>query len=251
MKPKILSFDIETRPLQGYFWSIWKQNIGLNQINEGWSVLTWAAKFLDEDEVRWDSAHRNSERDMLANIRDLLDETDIAVAHNGVRFDTPKLNARFLKYGIDPPSPYQTVDTLLTAKKQFAFTSNRLDSIANELGIGRKAETGGFALWEACCNGDPEAFEKMVEYNIQDIYLLEEVYLRLRPWIRNHPNVGNLVDREYSCPKCGSDDVHRRGYTHTSVGKYQRYQCNSCGGWSRGRFTERSSEDSRGLLVNA
>ncbi len=46
--PKVLVFDIETKPLLGYVWSIWEQNVSLNMINTDWSVLSWSAKWLDD-----------------------------------------------------------------------------------------------------------------------------------------------------------------------------------------------------------
>ena len=55
MKPKILSLDIETAPMVGTFWGLWKQNIGLNQIAEDWYILCYAAKWLDTEDVVYDS----------------------------------------------------------------------------------------------------------------------------------------------------------------------------------------------------
>ncbi len=253
---KILSFDIETAPLKGYFWRIWKENIGVNQIIDEWYILTWAAKWLDSDEVIYDSLHLHGDlyddTPILHSLHSLLDEADVVVAHNGNKFDVPKINTRFLKAGLAPPSPYKQIDTFQVAKRNFAFTSNRLDSLAKYLEIGGKIDTGGFELWSRCMNGDVKAFEEMSEYNIQDVRLLEEVYLRLRPWIKNHPNTGAYLDEAKPvCPKCGSTHLHNRGFAYTQVGKYQRYQCQSCGGWSRGRFTVRDKEQAKGLITNA
>lgn len=247
--------DIETAPLKGYFWRVWKENIAPSQLLDEWYILTWAGKWLDEDEVYYDSVHLHGDHTddgpILDSIHNFLDAADIIVAHNGDRFDIPKINARFLQGGYIPPSPYKQIDTFKVAKRQFAFTSNRLDAIARYLGLGEKLSTGGFELWKRCLDGDEEAFETMVEYNIQDVYLLEEVYKRMRPWIPNHPNVGNLSDQPHVCPKCGSSHVQKRGYSYTQVGRYQRYQCMSCGGWSRERITDRDTEVSRGVLTNS
>lgn len=252
---KILIFDIETAPLKGYFWRLWKENIGYSQLIDEWYMLTWAAKWLDEDEVIFDSNHLHgdmqNDEHILNNLHGLLDSADIVVAHNGNRFDIPKVNARFIQAGLEPPSPYKRIDTFQVAKRQFGFTSNRLDSIADFLGIGRKLNTGGFKLWERCLNDEVEAFEEMVEYNIQDVLLLEEVYKRMRPWIPNHPNVANIESKEFACPKCGSENLQRRGFSYTQAGKYQRYQCVSCGGWSKTRYNERKQGEGRNILNNA
>jgi hypothetical protein len=239
--PKIFLFDIETAPIMAYVWSIWKQNVGMNQIVHDWRMLTWAGKWLDSDEILYDSCHLHGDTDddkpILASLWQCLDEADIVVAHNGNKFDIKKVNARFLQRGFKPPSPYRKIDTLLEAKKNFAFTSNRLDSLGKALGVGGKVETGGFSLWSRCMNGDHTAFEEMVEYNIGDITLLEDVYLALRPWMHNHPNVAVYDDDvEPACPKCGGTHLQYRGYATTQVSKFRRFQCQDCGGWGRERI---------------
>ncbi len=39
---------------------------------------------------------------------------------------------------------------------------------------------------------------------------------------------------ELCCTNCGSEDVQKRGYKFTGAGKFQRYQCISCGKWFSG-----------------
>jgi predicted RNA-binding Zn-ribbon protein involved in translation (DUF1610 family) len=252
---KIGILDIETAPLKAYVWALWKQNIPASMLIEEWYMLTWSGKWLDEDEVYYDSCHLHGDHTddgpILESLHSFLDAADIIVAHNGDRFDIPKINARFLQQGFTPPSPYKQIDTLKVAKRHFRFTSNRLDALGKYLGLGGKLCHEGFGLWSRCLEGDEEAFEKMVEYNIQDVHLLEDVYKRMRPWIPNHPNVGSLTDQEHVCPKCGSSHLQRRGFSYTQAGKYQRFQCTSCGGWSRTRTTERDSEVNRNVLTNA
>jgi hypothetical protein len=49
--PKILTIDIETAPLEAWAWGLFDQNIALNQIKTEWSVLAYAAKWLDKKAV--------------------------------------------------------------------------------------------------------------------------------------------------------------------------------------------------------
>ncbi len=240
---------------------MWQELRSIDAIEDDWYILCYAAKWLNEEDVLYDAQTRypkeykkdsQSDYSLLLTLRDLLDEADIVIAHNGKRFDIPKINARFLKHGIPPPSPYRMVDTLRTAKSQFALTSNKLDYIARFLGLGRKVDTGGLDLWLGCIAGDAASWEKMIEYNIQDVILLEKVYYKLRPWISNHPNLAlYTAATEASCPKCNSTNLQWRGYAYTSVGSYKRFQCNSCGGWGRGRTSELTTEKRKGVLSNA
>jgi hypothetical protein len=239
-----------------HVWGIWKQNVGMNQIKNDWYMLTWAAKWLDEEEIMYDSNHLHGDHtddtSILASLHALLDEADMVIAHNGNKFDIRKVNARFIQAGMLPPSPYRKIDTLNEAKKHFAFTSNRLDSLGQALGVGKKAETGGFDLWVRCMAGEREAFEQMVDYNVQDIVLLEDVYLALRPWMTNHPNLGVYEDEDAPCcPKCASKNIHWRGKAYTQVSSYHRFQCQDCGGWGRARFTSIPLEKRKQLVINA
>ena len=98
--------------------------------------------------------------------------------------------------------------------------------------------TGGKQLWIDCLAGKPAAFKKMAKYNRQDVDLLRDVYLELRPWAKSHPNMALLGGDPEACPKCGSAELIRRGYRHTQTGRYPALQCKRCGGYSRSRLME-------------
>ena len=179
--------------------------------------------------------YKNGDEDdykLVKELWDLLDKAEIVIAQNGDAFDLKKINARFIYHNLPPPSPYRTIDTLKVARRYFAFSSNKLDHLGATLGLGRKLEHEGFPLWRRCMMGDRKAWGKMKAYNKQDVLLLEKVYYRLLPWIKNHPNMGMYSDVT-SCPKCGSRSLQRRGIVTTNTSKYHRIQCQDCRGWCR------------------
>ena len=251
---KILILDIETSPNVAYVWRFFKENISPKQVLEHGYIMSFAAKWLDSDEVFYVENRKNKEKPMLRALYKLLDQADIVVAHNGNRFDLPKIRGRGLVHGLNPPSPYKTVDTCLVARRQFGFESNSLEYLCNVLDLPRKLthkKFPGFELWLECLKGNEEAWEEMREYNIHDIVSLEALYLRVLPYVVNHPNVGVFTDDEVPvCPKCGSDHLQRRGYAHTNVGKYRKMQCQSCFGWSRTRYTENTIDKRKSLVTN-
>ena len=107
-------------------------------------------------------------------------------------------------------------------------------------------------MWLEVLRDNPEAWEELKHYNVEDVIVLERVYKRMLPYISNHPNLCNLIGADEGlCPKCGSGDYHRRGVYHTMVGTYQRYRCNACGGWHRGRTSMKSEQSRKNMLVNA
>ena len=86
-------------------------------------------------------------------------------------------------------------------------------------------------MWEKCLVGDRQAWDDMKRYNIQDVELLEKIYLRMRPWIKNHPNLGVELEGLH-CPKCTSTKLTKSGSVRTLTGVYIRYKC-ECGSWGQ------------------
>ncbi|CAJ0901480.1 hypothetical protein R6138_04587 [Ralstonia thomasii] len=260
-RPRILFLDIETAPLLGYVWSLWNNNLGLNQIAKEWCILSYCAKWEGEKTHTYrDTFHqRNREDDtrLVRGLWKLLDQADIVVAQNGIKFDVRKIKARFILLGMVPPSPFKVVDTMLEARKHFGFTSNKLEWLTDKLCTKHKkkkhAKFPGFELWREFLAGNPAAQKEMEEYNIEDVFSLEELYYILRPWMQGHPNVGNYDDGEeegaHKCPVCGSHEVTRNGNMYTQVGRYQRYRC-KCGHYSRGRLMTNSKAQRANLLVS-
>ena len=178
---------------------------------------------------------------MARTVHKLLDEAD-AVAHfNGKRFDIPTLNKEFLLHGLSPPSPFRHIDLLHTCRQQFKFASNKLDYVAQALGLGAKVHHKGMELWRGCMEGDAASWRLMESYNRQDVRLTERLYDRLMPWIKGHPNMGLYSeDGERCCPNCGSKKLQARGRQYNNTLVYRRYQCNGCGKWSRSRVADGS-----------
>lgn len=231
---KVLLLDIETAPNLAYVWGLWDQNVATSQVVNSGYVLCWAAKWLDEETVIFDSVHKSGEVKMLKHIHNLLSEADVVVTHNGIKFDLPTLNKEFILKEMQPPSPYKQVDTLLACRKMFRFASNKLDFVAQSMGLGNKVKHSGFELWVNCMKGDPDAWDEMETYNRQDVVLLESLYKKLLPWIPNHPNQGIYDDKD-CCPNCGSSRYQRRGTAVSRATKYIRYQCRSCGHWFKSK----------------
>lgn len=238
---KVLLLDIETAPMLGYSWDIWREQGSMKFIKKDWYMLCWCAKWLDEKEVMCDSLNIHPgcinlqhDKPIIKTIHALLDEADVVVTQNGIKFDIPKIYAKFIEHGMKPPSPFKNVDTCKIAKAIFGFSSNKLDDIGKLLGVGRKVDTNGFELWDRCMEDDPKAWKKMLRYCRNDVLLLERVYKKMLPFIITHPNRNYFLKNSKVCPKCGSSNLIKRGKIYLSIGTKQRYQCKKCGGWCAG-----------------
>lgn len=237
---RIALIDLETAPSIGYVWGKYDQNV-IDFVQDGF-ILSFAFKWLGESKTHvyaLDSFDNyvpgsNDDSRLVRKIWEIFDEADVVIAHNGDNFDIKVANARFIYWCKNPPSPYQTVDTLKLARRFAKFPSNRLDDLGRYLNIGRKLAHTGFHTWKGCMDGDPKSWAILKRYNKQDVVLLEEVYLILRSWASSYPNINMVTGKTDACPRCGESSLEERGSMRTVNGSRKRYHCTDCGGWCKG-----------------
>lgn len=256
--PKVLVLDIETAPLLGFIWGMWDNNLGLNQIKKDWHVLSWSAKWLHEsdDKIMYMDQRKakdiTNDKKILKGMWRLLDEADVVITQNGIKFDIKKLNARFVMHDFTPPSSFKHIDTWRIAAKHFGFTSNKLEYMTDKLNTKYKKlkhkEFPGFEMWLECLAGNMKAWKAMEKYNKYDVLALEELYYKLIPW-DNTIDFSVYSDEEEHICHCGSSDLKANGFAYTTSGKYQRYKCRNCGTESRSKVNLFSKEKRKSLLA--
>src|ERR1043165_3565701 len=182
---RLLTIDLETRPIEARSWGVWGQNIGINQIADPGRLLCFAAKFHGERRIYFSSLWDDGERGMARELYRLLDQADAVAGWNSDKFDIRWIQAQFLKHGMGKPSPFVKVDLMKSVKRQVWLPSYKLDFVARWLEIGQKVRTGGFDLWSDVLAGSPAAQKKMRLYNIGDTTLTEKVFDRLnaKGWV--------------------------------------------------------------------
>lgn len=237
---KTLLLDIETAPNTAHVWGLFDQTVSLNQLLESSYVLCWAAKWLDDPQVLFERTHKKngSSKSMIQQIHRLVESADTVITYNGIRFDIPTLNKEFLLHGLTPPAPVNHIDLIRTARCQFRFVSNKLDYVAQILGVGKKVQHEGHTLWVNCMAGKPDAWATMEKYNKQDVVILEKVYRKLIPWIKGHASHAVRNEHRLVCPQCGKAHYQQRGFQYSRVGKYARFQCLDCASWFRANVNE-------------
>lgn len=258
--PAILGIDIETFPILGYFWSTFKQNIGLNQIKEDWSLMSFSAEWLDAPGNFYaDNRYEDSPKDdlhLLVLLHQLLDRADFIIGRNGKKFDLPKIKARLAIKGFPPISPVQVIDPLLLNRDEFAFTSHKLEYttgvIVPELRKSKHSKYPGFDLWFACMMHDPLAWAECEDYNRIDVASMLAEYRKLRGWYTRHPNLGSFYENVgvHVCKNCGGHHMQLQPRpTRTQVGVYQRFRCDDCGAYARGRKLIKNQEQRAHITV--
>jgi uncharacterized protein YprB with RNaseH-like and TPR domain len=240
ISPKVLIFDLETTPLVTYTWGLFDQNIGLNQVLEKTTILSWAAKWLGSDKIMYadvrNEKNPRNDKSIVKKLRDLIDEADYLVAHNLNKFDKKVLNYRIVKNKIQKPSSTKNLDTLVIAKRHFKADSYKLEHLTNELCTSHKKSTHGkfpgFTMWDQCLKGNKEAFKELEDYNIKDITSLEELFKILLPW-ENARLFEAFQDAHAACT-CGSTQFQKKGFVTTAKFRYDRHVCKKCGAEYRG-----------------
>lgn len=230
--PKVLVIDIECSPNLAYVYDVWRFNASPDMLQETGEVISFAYKWLHKTSVNFRSKYHHGKQDMIKKAWNVLDQADIVLTYFGKRYDIPRLNTEFAKMGLTPPQPYKHLDLYNTVKGQFNFTFKGLDFVCKELGLTGKTDKISFSTWLAAMQNDPKAWDIIEAYNKGDVLALEELYYRIRPWIKSHPSFA-VFTRQHVCPICGSKKLQRRGYAHSTVNVYQRWQCQQCGAWSR------------------
>lgn len=261
--PKIFLFDIETSTILAHVWGLFNQNISIDAIEDDWYTFCFSGKWLGQDTFNHSVHHyeypesgnfKDNERYVVEAMWKYLDECDIAVAYNGKKFDKKKMNWKFFEYNLPEPSSYKLIDPYQIVKGNFSPTSGKLDFIQRYIkDISEGKKDTGMKLWKACRNNDVESLDYMVEYCDQDIELLEKVYLAVRHWDKNSPQMSLYYDDDkLRCNSCGSDDLSliEDKVTHTSLSEFPLYRCNCCSKVMRGRTNLLTKEKRKNLVMN-
>ena len=236
-KQRVLLYDIETSYTVGAVWGLYDQNVA-GVLREPY-IISFAWKWLGDkttqvlalSDFKTYKRDQHCDKELVKELHKLFEQADVIVAHNGNSFDQKWTYSRFIVNGFTPPSPAKYIDTKLVAKSKFRFNSNSLNNLGKYFGCGQKLDTGGIQLWIDCIeHKDPRAWAKMCKYNKQDVVLLEQVYLKMLPYMTNHPSHGG------NCTNCGMSQLEKRGFSLLQGNfRAQRYQCKSCGAWQQGK----------------
>lgn len=236
---RILVIDIERRPMLSYHWAPKVDYIPPSMNVERGEIISFAAKWYGERQIVFRSVHHDGRDAMLDEAWRLMDEAHILVGYNSQGFDVKHLFEEFAKDWRRPPSPHFDVDLLRAVRARFRFPYNRLDEVCRDLGLETKLANDGWDLWLACMNGDDKAWRTMKRYNRQDVVITEQLYDRLRPWIKGHPNVNMFREERVSgCSRCGSADTEAAGFHYTQTRAYRMFVCNACGSYDRATHSE-------------
>lgn len=168
-----------------------------------------------------------AEKRMLRAVSKALIDSDAWVTHFGTHYDIGFVNARLIYHGLPPiPANHPHIDTWKISRYKLRLSSNRLATISTFLKTGDEKNKIKPEQWLGALSGNKAAMAYIAEHCRLDVLVLEEVYLRLRPLMTNHPRGGGG-----ECHACGSKRLRSEGWRLTTTKRYRRVQCKDCGAW--------------------
>lgn len=257
--PRILILDVETAAATALTFGRFKVNLGQdNIVTEGGWILCASWQWLDSPYVYsvWLTPEEIANQDDSRIVKQLLElysEASATVAHNNLAFDNKVIQTRAIANNLGKLPTVKVLDTLQLAKRYLRLPSNKLDSIGDYFKLGRKVSHDGINLWKRVQSGNEEAMHEMVDYCVQDVRLLKEVYMKLRSLgtAGSSFNAALYYDDDTArCGICGSIDIEPTGKAaYTSVNEFVEYICNDCGGIHRTRQSVITKEKRKSLLA--
>lgn len=230
-KFKRLFFDIEVSPNVVYSWNIGETRLSHDNIIKERAIICICYKFEGDSKIHSLTWNKGDDKKLLEDFSKIINSADEVIGHNGDNFDIKWIKARAIYHRISIIPDIQSIDTLKIARKGFRFNSNKLDYLGQYLGLGKKIDHGGFALWKEVLNNSKPALDKMVKYCKQDVNLLEKVFQALNKYTLPKAHIalyngGSILD----CPNCSSKRTISNGLRITATGlSKRRLQCLDCG----------------------
>lgn len=242
-KPKIIFWDIETSLGLFATFSLYPESISHKNIIEDTHIICACWKELGKKKIHTVKTYNKNDKALVKSLSEALSKADMLVAHNGDKFDIKRLNARLMYHNLPPLPPVVTLDTLKEIKKIATFTSHRLDFLGEVLCKDSKMETSS-GLWLKALTGNRKAINEMARYCAQDVKLLESLYLRIRKYIKGHPNLGSKLR---PCGVCGSKDTLMKWGTIMARSgiRYQKLRCKHCGSVSKEKMKLKTGDGSK------
>lgn len=246
--PKVFLFDIETSTLNAHVMGTGDQRVNHSQIQNDFYITSWAGKLLYHNEIVGASvtpkeAKARDDKRIAKALHDVLKKVDFVVTYNGDKFDIKKINWRFLIHNLSPVR-CASIDIYRRMKAVFAPASLAMDFVTKELGYNGKHHND-YNQWALASAGDADALRDRYTYNVNDVWMMEDLYPRVRSWFLNHPSFApflefhqefdpslKLGEDEYRCNRC-LKVIHKLRFTkryQTPAGFFYRVgSCPHCG----------------------
>lgn len=187
---KIAFLDLETSGLDADGWNLvlcgalaeyqaprWR---GTQLVRPPWSRVVCVTR--DPHEPLWEDER------VVRGLIDLIQQYDVIVSWNGLKFDEPFLATRAREYGIEAPPWPRHKDLLYTARYKLRVSSASLENVTRLLHIPERYHVTKTPLdrrlWRQAIRGHPQAYRYVVQHCRQDVRCLAAVWEELKTLVR-------------------------------------------------------------------
>lgn len=252
-KIKVLVYDLEVSPL--LIWAYGTYDTNALKVEKQSHIFCFSYGWLDVENpevmkvkcvAQYDfparfKADSYDDYDVVKSLYSLMEQADITLGYNVDGFDDKVSTTRFLYYNFKALSPHKSIDPLKTARSKFKLPNNKLNTVAQYFGLGEKTTVTHSDLWYDCLLGSKKAWRDMKTYCNQDVVLVKDVYMKLRPYVRAHPNLATMSQRPDVCPTCLGTKFFSNGLRTTQTMTYRRFVCANCGATARERVSDKDA----------
>lgn len=226
---KVLTYDIETSFVLARVWGTGKQYVGHDAIQDETQIITVAYKWLGDNKVHyleW-SRKKKSDKKLMKAFLEEYNQADMVIGWNNNSFDNKIVNSRAMKYGLEVNTRVKSFDIMRQVKSVFRLPSYSMAYVSKYLGLGGKLQHNGIKMWEDIAWGSKKDYKQsmamMIKYNVQDVALTEEIFYKLRPYLKSVTHMGVLTGKsKMTCPHCGGDHGKLYRTQVTAGGAIQR-----------------------------
>ncbi len=256
-KPKILFYDIETKPLQAWIWSPGKQYVGHKQLvsqHSRYGIICITYCWNDGKPAKaivWDYETQDT-GPVVAEFDEIIKQADWTIGKNSDRFDTKMINAARMFAGL-PGMPEWTKykdDLEVQMRRYFRLPSQSLDYISDQLGYGGKIKMemqDWIDIVEKNENGQKK-LNKMVKYGKKDVEDTRALWNQLSEHFDPKFNMAAFVNDDVcKHADCGSNNIRKNGVRVSAKTRYQTYLCLDCGRYA-GRKPISSVQNKEGKI---
>lgn len=258
-KPRMVVFDLEVSPALGYFYPpTWETRV-LETVQRQ-KLMSFAWQVVGEKKItamnlshmKGYKKNPQDDKELVTELHKVLSTGDILLGHNSDKFDVRMANYFFLLNDLEPIPPVKYIDTKKIASRYFKFMNNTLDNLGKEMGYGGKTQITYADLWlPAFLNGDAKSWRLMDIYCKNDVEKTTKIYLKMRPFMHQHPSLSRISGDWDSCPRCGGFNHRVKAYRTTNTSRYHQYQCLECLGFFSDRKAITGNEgDVKPTFVN-
>ncbi len=238
----ILFFDIETTPLLGWLWRCGEQHVRHSQLKapyDKYRIITIGYCWNDglpAKTINW-GWHKQDTASVIEKFDKIIKQADIAIGKNSDRFDVKHINTQRFLAGLPalPEWATRTDDVEKQLRKHFIFPSYGLDYVSSQLGLGGKRKMEMQDWTDIVEKKDKKKLAKMDDYCAKDVEDTRALWNMIKAHVTPKFNMATFLDDQV-CKNCGSSSIVKDGTTYSGRTRYQKFRCNSHGGYA-GRAT--------------